>query len=156
MIHQTIFLILGEMKMTKKNYQYGMSYRFKVSIGDIKMSFTKVSGLEIELDFDPYHEGGVNDYVHEFVKIKKNGTLTLERGIGEISKLIKWFQDIQAGKFVRQNGTIELKNEQNETVRTWQIENAIPTKWSGPSLDANGKEIAVEKIELKHLGLKEK
>ena len=107
-------------------------------------------------EFEPLGEGGVNDYVLEFPKNKKSGHLVLERGTGEISKMIKWFQDIQAGKFVRKNGTIELWNETGETIRTWHIENALPVKWSGPSLDAAGKEIAVEKIELKHLGLKEK
>ncbi len=142
--------------MANNIYDYGMNWLFRVEIGDMKMSFSKVSGLDVELEFEPYSEGGVNDYVLEFPKNKKSGHLVLERGTGEISKMIKWFQDIQAGKFVRKNGTIELWNETGETIRTWQIENALPVKWSGPSLDASGKEIAVEKIELKHLGLKEK
>ncbi len=153
------YLIFDELMvrfMGNSIYDYGMNWFFKVEIGDIKMSFSRVSGLDVELEFEPYKEGGVNDYMLEFSKIKKNGHLVLERGTGEVSKLIKWFQDIQLGKFVRKNGTIELWNETGETIRTWQIENALPVKWSGPSLDATGKDIAIEKFELKHLGLKEK
>ena len=122
----------------------------------IKMSFTKISGLNVEIEFDPYNEGGVNDYVLEFAKNTKSGNLVFERGTGEISKMIKWFQEIQSGKFTKRNGTIELKNEKNKTIRTWQFENCYPIKWSGPSLDSNGKEVAIESIEIKHFGLKEK
>ncbi len=138
------------------SYDYGLSHRFNVEIGDIKMSFTRVSGLDIELEFEPYKEGGVNSGPIEFVMSRRSGRLVLERGIGKVTALIKWFDDIQAGKFVKKSGTIDLKDSNGKTIRSWEFEEAFPVKWSGPSMDANGMEVALEVMELSYGGLKSK
>lgn len=135
---------------------YGLTHSFVVEIDDIKLSFSKVSGLDVELEFDAYKEGGVNDGALEFVSSRRSGKLVLEKGVGKVSKLIKWFDDIQAGKFVKKSGTIELKNASGKTIRIWAFESAFPVKWSGPSLDATGSDVAIEVIELSYGGLKSK
>lgn len=140
--------------MTEQAYKFGLTHRFVVEIGEIKMSFTKVSGLDIELEFESYKEGGVNDGQLEFLVSRRSGNLVLERGVGKVTALIKWFDDIQIGKFVKKSGTIDLKDLNGKTIRSWQFEDAYPVKWSGPSLDANGQEVALEVVELTYGGLK--
>lgn len=140
--------------MSESTYKFGLTHRFVVEIGDIKISFTKVSGLDIALEFESYVEGGVNDGPIEFISNRKSGNLVLERGVGKVTALLNWFNDIQIGKIVKKSGTIDLKDMTGKTIRSWQFEDAYPIKWAGPSLDASGKEVALEVVELTYGGLK--
>ena len=49
--------------------------------------------------------------------------------------------------------TIKLLNEQHAPVMTWKVKNAWPLKVEGPSLKADGNEVAIESIELAHEGV---
>lgn len=135
-------------------YNLGLSHLFVVEIGDIKLSFTKVSGLEVNMEFESYREGGVNDGPKDFATMKTGGYLVLEQGVGKVSSLLNWFSDVQSGKFVRKSGTIDLKNASGKVIRSWQFENAYPTRWAGPALDASGMEVAIESVQLRYDGLK--
>lgn len=140
--------------MSEQAYKYALTHRFVVEIEEIKISFTKVSGLDVELEFESYNEGGVNDGPLEFLNNRRNGKLVLERGVGNKMGLIKWFEDIQVGKITKKSGTIDLKDLSGKTIRSWQFVGAYPVKWSGPSMDASGQEVALEVIELNYSGLK--
>jgi phage tail-like protein len=39
-----------------------------------------------------------------------------------------------------------------ETVKTWNITDAYPVKWTGPDLRATSMEVAIETLELAHRG----
>ncbi|AIA46916.1 phage tail protein [Serratia sp. FS14] len=44
---------------------------------------------------------------------------------------------------------ISLTNETgSELLVTWNVMNAFPTKWTGPSLDATSNEVAFEELRL--------
>ena len=131
-------------------YKIGLSHRFDVEIGDIKLSCSKISGLEVSIEFETYREGGVNDGPLDFALMKNSGTLILERGVGKVSSLLTWFSDIQSGKFVRKNGTIDLRNAKGKVIRSWNFSNAYPVKWAGPTMDASSLDVAIETIELKY------
>lgn len=140
--------------MSETAYKYALSHRFVVEIEEIKISFTKVSGLDVEIEFETYNEGGVNDGPLEFIMSRRNGNLVLERGVGNKMGLIKWFEDIQVGKITKKSGTIDLKDSNGKTLRSWTFEGAYPIKWSGPSMDASGQDVALEVLELSYGGLK--
>jgi phage tail-like protein len=139
-----------------ENENVGLNHRFRLEMKGIRMSFTKISGLETSFEFEPYEEGGVNHYRHEFPKIINPGVLVLEMGVGDVKKINRWFNAILSGIFDFKSGTIELINVKNQVIRTWQFEGAYPYKWSGPTLDAKGNEVALEVLELKHQGIREK
>ena len=43
-------------------------------------------------------------------------------------------------------------DHKNKHVTKWELHGVFPTKWEGPALDAAGKKIAIEKLELAHEG----
>ena len=53
-----------------------------------------------------------------------------------------------------QGGTakITLFDAHNKEVSSWSLQNVLPSSWTGPTLNATSKEIAVEKLELAHEG----
>ena len=49
----------------------------------------------------------------------------------------------------RRNVVVELLDEHHEQViARWKLEGAWPTRWTGPTLDASGTDVAMEEIEL--------
>lgn len=139
-----------------KNDNLAVSFRYEVEIGNFKGNFSKVSGLEGQIELEEYQEGGVNTHVHMLPKRVQTGKLVLERGVGNLSRMVKWFQHIKEGKVQKSSGTIKLRTEDNKVVRTWEFQDAFPTKWTGPSLNALGREVAIESLEITHSGLTEK
>lgn len=140
--------------MSEIPYAYGLAHRFVVEVGDIRMSFSKISGLELELEFESYQEGGVNSGALAFPNSIKSGNLVLESGVGNVSDLIKWFNEAMSGKFVSKTVTIKLKDAHRNVVQTWQIADVLPVKWSGPSFDASGQQVAIEVVELMYGSIK--
>ncbi len=54
----------------------------------------------------------------------------------------------------RKNGSIVLYNQENTEIARWNFENGWPTKITGPQLNANNNDIALEEITIAHEGLK--
>jgi len=139
-----------------KNDNLGVVFWYEVEIGNFKGNFSQISGLEDEVEVEEYQEGGINSYTHKLPKIVKSGKLVLERGAGDLSRMVKWFQHVKEGKIQKSSGTIKLKTRDNKVVRTWEFQDAFPTKWTGPTLNALGSEVAIEKLEIVHSGISEK
>ncbi len=77
--------------------------------------------------------------------------MTLKRGLIGSLDLWKWIQLVRQGdQDAKATVVIELKSEANtETVAMWQLENARPQKWSGPTLGAKGgSDVAMEELVL--------
>ncbi len=133
-----------------------LAFRYEVEVGNFKGNFSKVTGLEGSIELEEYKEGGVNTHVHQLPTRVRSSKLVLERGVGEMARIVKWFQHVKEGKIQKSSGTIKLKKEDNTVVRTWEFQDAFPTKWTGPVLDAMGKNVAIETLEFSHSGLSEK
>lgn len=115
--------------------------------------FTDCTGLEVEVETEEYREGGQNDFVHRFAGRTKHPPLVLKHGLSPIDGLWGWHQDVVAGDIRRRNGTIYLLNKQQVPILWWHFREALPTKWTGPSLSAASSAIAFESVELVHRGL---
>jgi phage tail-like protein len=137
----------------KQAYPYA-SFRFRVELDGITAArFSDVSGLQVETETEPYEEGGVNDYVHQFPKRTRYQRLILKRGLTDIDELWKWYQDVVSGRFVRKNGSVVLMNSAGEDKWRWNFFSAYPVKWTGPELKADSSTVAFETIELMHHGI---
>ncbi len=132
-----------------------MAYNFVVEIAGIWIGgFSEVTGLGSQIDLEPYEEGGVNGYVHQFPKRTKAHNLTLKRGITVVDTLWLWYQSASQGRIMPLNGTIMLLNNQRLPVLWWNFKQAYPVKWTGPEFNAMGNDaVAVESIELVHQGI---
>jgi hypothetical protein len=111
-------------------------YNFKLEIdGLIRAHFKEASGLE------------------KITGIHKVGDVTLKRGvIGDLT-LWNWYQSVAQGKTERKNGSIVLSDASGEEKIRWNFVNAWPTKWTGPTFDANANDVAIESLEIAYEGL---
>ncbi len=76
-------------------------------------------------------------------------TVTLSRGVGTSRILYEWNQSRVLNKIDVRTVTIVLLDKAGgRPVIIWQLQNARPVRWSGPSLDAMESGVAMEEIEL--------
>ena len=122
------------------------------SITGLSGQFTSVSGLGIEFEYETYTEGGSN-YPRHFFKSVVPQTLVLEQGtVTTTDSFSAWIAEINSGMATPLNGTITLKNHAGEAKRSWVVQEALPVKYIGPSLNSMQSELAVSRIELRHNG----
>lgn len=129
-------------------------FRFLVEIDGLTSGgFLRVKGLQREIKHESYKEGGVNDYEHKLFSQVSYPVVVLERGLAR-DDLWKWAFSAAEGNIERKNVRIRLQNEAGEKAWAWQIDWAIPVKWSLSDLDANSSQVAIESLELAHHGLR--
>jgi phage tail-like protein len=129
-------------------------FNFLVEIeGILAGGFSECTGLEVEIEYHDYREGGVNEYVHRFAGATKYPPLVLRHGLTPIDGLWGWHQDAAQGQITRRNGTIYLLDKRHLPVMWWDFKQAFPVKWTGPELRADASGVAFERVELSHRGL---
>lgn len=110
--------------------------------------FAECGGLESTLEVMEYQEGGVNDRVHKFPTRMSFGAVTLKRGVTLDPLLRAWHQQVLRGEPARRDGLIQLLDEARRPALAWRFERGLPTKWSGPMLNASSSETAIESLEI--------
>jgi phage tail-like protein len=127
---------------------------FYVSIGDDKTTgvFSEVSGIQAKIEVTPFHEGGINNQVHQLPGKATVENITLKRGIIKGNDFFKWFNEVLGGSVVRKNITIKMNKPNGETLYSWSLLNAFPCQWSTSNLSANSSEVVVETLVLAHEG----
>ncbi len=138
--------------------------KFTLEIGKkIIGSFTEVSGLSVQIDVEELAEGGQNAYTHRLLGRMKWPNLVFKRGMTDTDALFAWLLECSGEGFTKaQNkvspldGRITVFNAKGGPVRTWEIADAKPVKWSGPRLAASSRDLAVEELEVCHCGFRTK
>ncbi len=134
-----------------------ISTKFWVEIEGITSGFfTECSGLNVETEILEYAEGGVNDYVHRLPGRTKFSNVTLKRGWVETDDLWKWYLKVIEGNIATQHVSIILyenrgRGQANPKAR-WDLDQAYPVKWQGPTFRADSTVVVVETLELAHHG----
>lgn len=134
---------------------YG-AFNYKVTItprsGDeIRGAFSDVSGLSTEVTYAEYREGtDAGNHSRRIPTTYKVGDITLKRGMIGSLDLFKWIDLVRKGDpSARATVLIELRNEGGqETIASWQLSGARPSKWTGPTLGAKSTEVAMEELTL--------
>jgi phage tail-like protein len=127
--------------------------------------FAECSGLELEADVREYLEGGRNDSVVRRVGRVKLVPIVLKRGMFVGSpggyadtQLWDWLTGMVRGDLPipRYNGMVQVlepvQNSKREVAR-WKFTRGLPSKVTGPSLNARTGEIAIEELHIVHEGL---
>src|ERR1700730_4142822 len=134
---------------------YG-NFHFRVDLqGITRAAFQEASGVDSAIDVPEYREGGDNITPRKLPAKVKYSNITLKWGVTDDPELETWHRQWATGDpaAARRNGSIVVLDRQgNEKVR-WNFLNAWPAKWTGPSLNATGNDIAIETLELAHEGL---
>ncbi|WP_460223189.1 phage tail protein [Paraburkholderia terrae] len=129
-------------------------FRFLVEMdGLLSGGFIHVKGLAREIRYESQREGGVNEYEHKLATQVSFPVIVLERGL-ILDDLWKWAQDAADGNIKRKTLWLRLQDEANIKAWAWQIEYAIPVKWSCSDLDASSSQVVMESLELAHHGLR--
>ena len=130
------------------------SCRFYVKIdGMTSAVFTEMSGLQVETVVTEYEEGGNNGFVHRLPGRTKVGNVTLKRGIVASNEFFNWYSEILNGKLKFRHVDVLVFDAEGKELAKWSFANAYPVKWIGPQLAADGKNAAIETLELAHEGL---
>ena len=124
------------------------AFRFVISIdGQLQAAFTECTLPVVEMEIERLKEGGTNNFVHQLPGQRKPATVTLKNGVGK-SELMDWYLDIMGGNFTRKPVTITLLNSEKQPVMVWSINDAFPSKWTGPQLQSDSKTLAIQTLEL--------
>jgi len=124
------------------------SFRFVVEVnGAAAGAFTECDLPTVAWDVKEVKEGGLNTYVHQLPAGRQKSTITLRNGVGT-SDLSSWFLQTMGETFDRRTITVILKEPRSHAaVMTWEAKDALPTKWSGPSLKSGENSIAIQSLE---------
>lgn len=115
--------------------------------GVLAGGFSECSGLQLETEFQDYNEGGQNSFVHKFPTRTKQNNVTLKRGVVDRS-IWAWYWDLTQGKIVRRTLSIVVYQPDGTRLAIWNLNDALPSKWVGPDLNATQNNVAVETVEL--------
>jgi phage tail-like protein len=140
--------------------------------------FAECSGLELEADVREYLEGGRNDGVVRRVGRVKLVPIVLKRGMFVVSsrggasssggganssgdhastELWDWLTGMVSGQLPipRYDGMVQVMNANGQRELThWTFTRGLPSKVTGPSLNAKTGEIAIEELHIVHEGLR--
>ncbi len=122
------------------------AYNYQVVVnGNEIMSFSEVSGLELDYDHVVYKHGFswlTGNYLIRGQRKPIN--VNLKRGVAkQRSYLYQWIKSGDV-KDIR----IELCDEAGMAVVSWEVIRALPLKLDAPSFMANSSEVAIESLSL--------
>lgn len=134
----------------------GMAMRFAVTIDDGKYnleSWSKATGLEVSWDLVEYRAGDRRNDRWFFPGVTKYPTIKLERAAtSEGTGKVKEWLNSNSFKHKVQSGSIVLQDAHLDEVSKWDLRQVIPVKWSVTGFEATSTKVALETLELAHLG----
>ncbi len=130
------------------------NYLVDLGTGDTdspQAGFSEVSGLGMEINMAEYRNGNEKDNApRKITGSYKVTDVTLKRGVIGSLDLYEWLNQIRNGEQdALRTVTIQLLSEDRATVAVeWQLSNARPLKYTGPTLSGAGTEVAIEELVL--------
>lgn len=133
--------------MNAKNYVNHSE--FIVSVCEIDLSFSKISGISSSAEITTFVEGG--GQMHLFYAPKTSaGTITFEKGISIIDK--KTAKIFTPGSYIGDISIILMKN--GNVAESYYVESGMVESWELDALDAIQSGIALKTFKITHTGLK--
>ncbi|KQN26641.1 hypothetical protein ASE86_11245 [Sphingomonas sp. Leaf33] len=130
----------------------GYNFLFETA-GMVVGGFTTISGLTSKVEVHTVREGGVNDREYKLTGPVTHGDLVFEAGLTAVDPMWLWFQATLDGKVQRRNASVYLLDARGVPVTWWNIQNAWPVEWQGPSFDASQTLFASQRFTLTHEGI---
>jgi phage tail-like protein len=128
-------------------------YSFAVKIeGKVLSAFREVSGLDVELEVVDFSEG-TGGVVRKIPGRPKYSNIVLKRGFTGDMQLNDWFTEFSETPTQRWAGEVVMTDQKHNEVARWNFVNAWPKKVSGPQLNSDNNDVAIESIELVHEGV---
>lgn len=137
-----------------KNYPYSQ-FNFLVEWDNIKgetrdAGFQEASGLGLEINVTEYRAG--NQKTNEPIKVTttaKASDATFKRGVIGAQDLYEWINVVRDGSQEEiRKVTVTLLSESREPVMRWKLLGARPIKYTAPSFNGKGTDLAIEELTL--------
>lgn len=129
------------------------AYNYNVVVGGVAspIRFARVSGLEIEYETLTYRDGlsfREGERIQKYW-VDKYMPLSLEQGtVARDSFLFEWLRELD-----ERSMEISLCDESGTPVVTWRLAKALAVKMSGPTLDAQTNDVAIDRLEVRVAGI---
>ena len=135
------------------------NFRYRLEIDGITQAgFSEVAIAETTIDAVDYREGTDPPHVRKLSGLTKYGNVTLKWGLtigGSALDLFRWHADVSAGliKDRRKKVVIVVLDEAGVDSARFVITDAWPVKYDVSDLNAKGKEVMIELLELANEGI---
>jgi len=130
------------------------NYNFLVEIDGIaRAGFRECSGLDSSSDPIEYREGNDRLTMRKLPAMTKYSNISLKRGVTDDAELYQWWKSVMDGKAQRKNLSIILLDDTGAEKLRWNVVEAWPTKWTGPTFNATAHEVAIEGLDIAHEGV---
>ena len=152
---------MSRVKYTLNSGERGVAHssNFVLAIGQMLLSFSKVSNISRTLEYDSFVEGGLNTMVRSFVKPKQQQEiLILEKGVNvnRIASIAAYEMiGLRPGGRIKQAVTLVVLSEKEGMDRYYSFDEGVVVKWEVGNLDAMSGEVLIERFEIAHSGLEE-
>ncbi len=140
---------------TAQRLEMHANFRYTVAISGVSHAvFMECKLPSLEVETLQIKEGGLNNYTHQLPVRIKPGVITLKHGITKGDGMLTWYKEVVESMSTGQTAaimkdvTITMLTIKREPLATFQLARAYPKKWSGPTLKAADKAIAVEELQL--------
>lgn len=131
-----------------------VNFNYLVEIDGIaRGAFQEVGGLESTIDVIEHREGGANTTPIKLAGQTKHANITLKWGMTADLELYAWHRGVVEGTIERRNGSVVLLDRRGQETARWNFVRAWPSKYTGPALNAEASDVAIETLELVHEGL---
>ena len=112
-------------------------------------AFSECDGLEVTMEPKAVREGGNNQEQLHLMGPISYGQLTLKRGMTGNRDLWNWFAAAgRTGRKSTANGKVVIADAAGKPSITFVLENCLPVKLRGPSLNGKDGQIAIEEMQL--------
>jgi phage tail-like protein len=130
-------------------------YNFTVELDGIAQgAFLECTGLESRTEVIRYREGtDPVSTLRALPGLHIYSNICLKRGVTDSKELAAWRKTVTDGQVQRKNGSIILRDNKNQDVARWSFREGWPCRLSGPQLNAQANDVAIEEIEICHEGL---
>jgi phage tail-like protein len=119
--------------------------------GSPQAGFQEVSGLGMEINVAEYRNGNEKDNAPRKITGSYSvPDVTLKRGVIGSLDLYEWLDEVRSGsQEALRTVTIQLQSEDHSaTAMEWKLTNARPIKYTGPTFDGTGSDVALEELVL--------
>ncbi|MHA7056527.1 phage tail protein [Aquimarina sp. M1] len=122
-------------------------YNYQVRIDGIEegMSFSEISGLEMDYDHVLYRHGFSWIMGDHLIRAQRKPiNVSLKRGVAKSRRfLYDWLR-----REDKKNISIALCDESGKPIVSWEVYRALPIKLHAPSFSASTNDIAIESLDL--------
>jgi phage tail-like protein len=130
-------------------FHINAAFRFVVAVDNVTVgAFTECTLPTLEWEVEEVKEGGLNTYTHQLPGRRKSARIVLKNGVGLAPQLVKWYTQNLQETFKRHRVTITLLNAMYLPIMVWNLEQALPVKWTGPQLKSDDNTVAIQTFEL--------